>query len=294
MSNPVSRRSLLKSLPFAALLPLSLQNDRLLGNEIQGSSSPLKGNIRQSVAYGAFRSIPLETFVRNCKEIGLVGIDLVNPDEWETVQKGGLIVTLSRAPGAPIKDGFNHVNCHENLEKVYGELLPMAGKAGIKNVICFSGNRKGIGDEEGLENCVKGLKRVVPIAEKNGVTLQMELLNSIGHKDYHADHTAWAAEIAKRVGSEHFKLLYDIIHMQIMEGNLIDTIRKYKDVIGHYHTAGVPGRNDLDDTQEINYPAVMKSILATGFKGFVGHEFSPKNKEDKLTALRNAVRVCDV
>jgi hydroxypyruvate isomerase len=182
---------------------------------------------------------------------------------------------------------------HDKVEAVYAELLPLAKKSNVKNMICFAGNRKGISEEEGLENCVKGLKRVVPIAEKNGVMLHMELLNSFGHKDYQADHTVWGAEVARRLGSEHFKLLYDIFHMQIMEGNLIETIKKNKDVIGHYHTAGVPGRKDLDESQEINYSAVMKAILETGFQGFVAHEFTPK-KKDKLESLREAVRLCDV
>ena len=289
MNTPVFRRRFLKSF---SLFPFLAGSISVFGEETS-SSFRLKGNIRQSVCYGAYRSIPLEVFARQCKKIGLVGIDLVNPDEWATVMENGLIVTLSRAPGASQTDSFNHRRYHEKLETLYSELLPLAGKACIRQMICFSGSRKGINDEEGMENCVVGLKRILPIAEKNGVTLVMELLNSFDHKDYHADHTVWGAKVARRLGSENFKLLYDIYHMQRMEGNLIETIKKNKDVIGHYHTAGVPGRKDLDDAQEINYPAVMRAILETGFKGYVAHEFTPQ-KNDKMESLRDATRVCDV
>ncbi|MDR2757445.1 MAG: TIM barrel protein [Planctomycetaceae bacterium] len=285
MTNPISRRRLLEFVTFTPLLWGNLSGIA----EEQKISYPIK----QSVAYGAFRSIPLDLFAKRCKEIGLVGIDLVNPNEWEIVMQNGLIVTMSRAPGASMSESFNHIEYHDKTETIYAELLPLAGKANVKNMICFSGNRKGISEEEGLENCVKGIKRVVPIAEKNGVTLHMELLNSFGHKDYQADHTAWGAEVVRRVGSEHFKLLYDIYHMQVMEGNLIDTIRKNQEVIGHYHTAGCPGRKDLDETQEIYYPAVMKAICETKFQGYVAHEFSPK-KNDKLESLVDAVNVCRI
>jgi hydroxypyruvate isomerase len=283
MSQKISRRGLLKGLTLATLFPFGLT---AFAEETKPADS-----VKQAVAYGAYRSIPLDEFAKRCQEIGLVGIDLVNPEEWETVTKNGLIVTMSRAPGASMGESFNHLEYYDKTEAIYADLLPLAGKANVKNMICFSGNRKGISDEEGLENCVKGVKRVVSIAEKHGVTLHMELLNSIGHKDYHADHTAWGAEVTRRVGSENFKLLYDIYHMQIMEGNLIDTIRKYKDVIGHYHTAGNPGRQDLDESQEIYYPAIIKAIKATGFQGYIAHEFSPK-KKDKIESLRDAVKLC--
>ena len=289
MTHTISRRHLLKGLSIA---PLAAWGVSAFGQEVS-PGSPLKGNIRQAVCYGPYRSIPLDVFAPECRKIGLVGIDLVNPDEWETVMKRDLIVTLSRAPGASQSDAFNRLEFHDRLVELYGELIPAASKAGVKQMICFSGNRRGLSDEEGIANCITGLKRIMPLAEKHGVTLVMELFNDYDHKDYHAIHTAWGAEVAYGVGSEHFKLLYDIYHMQKSEGNLIDTIGKYKDVIGHYHTAGVPGRKDLDEEQEINYPAVMKAILRTGFKGYVAHEFSPKS-QDKLTSLRGAVRVCDV
>jgi len=217
----------------------------------------------------------------------------VNPEEWEAVLKSGLLVTLSRTPDASIGEGFNHVENHDRLAAVYEDIIPKAAKAGIKQVICFSGNQKGKSDDEGIHNCITGLQKVMPLAEKHDVRLIMELLNPFNHKDYHAIHTNFGAQIAHGLGSDHFKLLYDIYHMQRSEGNLIDTIRKNVDVIGHYHTAGSPERKDLDEEQEIYYPAVMRAIVATGYKGFVAHEFSAK-KPDNLESLRNAVKVCDV
>jgi len=289
MNNTISRRRLLKSI---ALAPFLAGGVSTFGQETT-PRSPVKGNIRQAVCYGPFRSMPLDVVAKAFLEMGVLGLDLVNPEEWEAVQKTGLLVTLSRAPAVRMGDGFNHVEYHDYLLEAYNDLIPKAEKAGIKQIICFSGNRKGKSDDEGIQNCITGLKKVVPIAEKHGITLTMELLNPFGHKDYHADRTAFGAAIARGVGSEHFKLLYDIYHMQLSEGNLIDTIRQNVDVIGHYHTAGSPGRKDLDEEQEIYYPAVMRAIMATGFKGFVAHEFGPK-KADKFESIRDAVKVCDV
>ena len=240
--------------------------------------------------------MPMDEVAKKFLAMGILGLDLVNPDEWEAITKTGLVVSLSTVPGASGAariDGFNHVENHDKLVAIYSGLIPTAEKAGVKNLICFSGNRRGKSDDEGIRNCIRGLKRIVPMAEKHSVTLIMELLNRIDHEDYHADRTAFGAEIARELGSEHFKLLYDIYHMQVTEGNLIDTIQKNKDVIGHYHTAGVPGRKDLDKKQEIYYPAVMEAIVETGYKGYVAHEFNTK-KADKMEAIRDAVMVCDV
>jgi len=267
-------------------LTLPFRRDRLL----------MKNNIRQSVCYGPFRSMPLDMVAKRFIEMGILGLDLVDPQEWEAVMQAGLQVTLSRVPGASgesLVNGFNHVENHDKLTAIYGDLIPKAEKAGVKNLICFSGNRRSKSDDEGIRNCIKGFQRVVPIAERHGVTLIFELLNRMDHEDYHADRTAFGAEIARELGSEHFKLLYDIYHMQISEGNLITTIQKNADVIGHYHTAGVPGRNDLDGEQEINYPAVMRAIVQTGYKGFVAHEFATK-KANEFEAIREAVKICDV
>ena len=190
--------------------------------------------------------------------------------------------------------GFNRLEHHDILVKKFEEIAPEVVKAGFKNIICFSGNRGGMSDEQGLENCAIGLKRLMPLAEKNKIVICMELLNSkVNHKDYMCDHTKWGVELAKRVGSEHFKLLYDIYHMQIMEGDLIATIKRSHQYFAHYHTGGVPGRNEIDDSQEINYPAVMKAIVDTGFKGFVAQEFIPK-RPDVIASLKQGVTICDV
>ena len=176
-----------------------------------------------------------------------------------------------------ITKGFNRIEYHDQLVASYENLIPLAADAGIKNVICFSGNRDGLDDEQGIDNCVKGLKRLMKLAESKQVNVVMELLNSkVDHKDYQCDHTAWGAEMCRRVGSERMKLLYDIYHMQIMEGDLIRNIRENSQYIAHYHTGGVPGRNEIDDSQEIYYPAVMKAIVETGFDGFVAQEFIPE------------------
>ena len=286
----ITRRSLLKSL---AVGTAAVTVPGTLLAQTAASIEPLevKGDIRQSVSRWTFGNIQMDEFCKICKKLGMVGIDLVGENDWDTVSNNDMIVTMGSA-GFGIARGFNRRENHDALVENYERLIPIAAAKKVPNLICMSGNRAGISDAEGLENCVAGLKRVVPIAEKHGVTLNMELLNSLrDHADYHADKTPWAAEIVKQVRSERFKLLYDIYHMQIMEGNLIDNIRKFKDVIGHYHTAGVPGRRDLDTQQEIYYPAVMRAIKETGYKGFVAHEFSPKNG---LQSLREAVKICDV
>jgi hydroxypyruvate isomerase len=286
----ITRRSLLKS--FAVGAAAASVPGTLLANTADSVEAlTVKGNIRQSVSKWCFGRIPLDEFCKICKKLGMVGVDLINADDWDTVNKHDLVVTMGNSGGG-IANGFNNRANHDRLVENLERLIPLAAEKKVPNLICMSGNRAGISDEEGIENCLIGLRRVVPLAERYGVTLNMELLNSlVNHADYHADRTAWGAEIARKLSSERFKLLYDIYHMQIMEGNLIATIREYKDVIGHYHTGGVPGRNDLDEHQEIYHPAVMRAILETGYKGFVAHEFLPKNG---LQSLRNAVIHCDV
>jgi hydroxypyruvate isomerase len=196
--------------------------------------------------------------------------------------------------GKGIEQGFNDPKLHNELVKSYEEIIPKVAAAGFNQIICFSGNRRGMADEEGMKNCAVGLKRLMPTAEKYKVTLVMELLNSkVNHKDYMCDRTHWGAALADQIGSDRFKLLYDIYHMQIMEGDVIATINKYQQYISHYHTGGVPGRNEIDETQELNYPAIMKAIVATGYKGFVAQEFIPK-REDKLASLKQGVQICDV
>lgn len=222
------------------------------------------------------------------------GIDLVGPQDWPTLKKYGLQSTMCNGAEISLTEGWNHPQYHATLLKNYSDMIPQVAKAGYTNLICFSGNRNGMDDETGLKNSVEGLKKLLPLAEKHKVVLVMELLNSkVNHPDYQCDRTAWGVELAKRLGSENFKLLYDIYHMQIDEGNVIQTIKDNHQYIAHYHTAGVPGRHEIDDTQELFYPAIMRAIKETGFKGYVAQEFMPQAK-DKLASLRQAIQICDV
>lgn len=254
----------------------------------------LKGNINHSVCRWCYNDIPLEDLCVAAKQIGLKSIELVGPNEWSILKKHGLDCAMPQGAGLGIERGFNDPNNHDTLVKSYEEVIPLVAAAGFKQIICFSGNRRGMDDETGIENCVAGLKRLMPIAEKHKVIMCMELLNSkVNHKDYHNDHTAWGVEVCKRVGSENIKLLYDIYHMQIMEGDVIATIRAYHPYISHYHTGGVPGRNEIDESQELYYPAIMRAILETGYTGYVGQEFIPK-RPDKLASLKQGVEICDI
>jgi len=258
----------------------------------QEQNRQLKGRIKQSVSRWCYGGMSLDDLCKAAKEIGLVGIDLLGEGEWETVRKHGLICTMATGIGS-IPDGWNRLENHDALVRAAEELIPKVARAGWPNVITFSGNRRGLSDEVGLENCVRGLKRIAPIAEQHKVTVCLELLNSKrSHKDYQADHTAWGVELCRRVGSERIKLLYDVFHMQIMEGDICDTIRENIAYIGHVHTGGVPGRAEIDETQEINYPRVCKALLDAGYQGFVAHEFVPRR--DPLRSLRQAVEICDV
>ncbi len=263
-------------------------------NAAGGSSSgKLKGNIHHSVSQWCYGDIPLEKFAAACKEMGIESVELLEEKDWAVVNKYGLKCAVGYATDWGIPKGFNREENHEKLIADYTNKIPKAAAAGVPNLICFSGNREGQDDYEGLITCAKGIKKLVPIAEKHGVTIIMELLNSYGHKDYQCDKTSWGAVLCEMVGSERFKLLFDIFHMQIMEGNIIDTIKKYHAYIGHYHTGGVPGRNELDETQELHYPAIMRAIVATGYKGYVGQEFVPTNP-DKLASLKKCIEICDV
>jgi hydroxypyruvate isomerase len=254
----------------------------------------LKGKVNHSVCRWCYSSIPLEDLCKAAKNIGLASIELTGPEEWPVLKKYGLTSAMPWGAGKGITEGFNNPALHDELVKSYTEIIPKVAAAGLNQIICFSGNRNGLDDEKGIENCAIGLKRLMPIAEKYKVTMSMELLNSkVDHHDYQCDHTAWGAALCEKIGSENFKLLYDIYHMQIMEGDVIATIRKFNKYISHYHTGGVPGRNEIDETQELNYPAIMKAIVETGFKGFVAQEFIPK-REDKIASLKQGVTICDV
>lgn len=250
-----------------------------------------KGNINQTVCKWCFRKVKLEELAACCRKIGIKGMDLVNPKDWPILKKYGLVCSMTSSHG--IAKGLNRVENHAECLAKIRKSIDDTSEAGFANVICFSGNRKGMDDDEGMKNCEKAIKDVVGYAEKKNVILCMELLNSKrNHKDYMCDRTHWGAQLVRRVGSDHFRLLYDIYHMQVQEGDVIATIKEYSDCIGHYHTAGVPGRNEIDDSQELFYPAIMKAILATGFKGYVGQEFIPK--KDPLGSLADSVKICDV
>lgn len=264
-------------------------------------------SFRYSVCGGAYiwrnkadennpRRMALADFAEAAKKMGIESIELMSPEQWPAIQKAGLICAVSTFPkSTSIARGFNRREHHAAIVPDYIERIRECAAASVPSIVCFSGNRAGQSDEEGLEICTEGLRKVMPAAEKAGVTLVMELLNSkVNHKDYQCDHTAWGVELVKRVGSERFKLLYDIYHMQIMEGDIIRTIRDNAQYIAHYHTAGNPGRNEFEpgDIQELNYPAIMRAIHDLGFRGFVGQEFSPKR--DPLTSLAAAVKICTV
>jgi hydroxypyruvate isomerase len=292
-----SRRNMLKNLMGGAaaisatplLTSFDIANDK--------TSSPLKGNINHSACRWCYNSIPIEELCAAAKKIGLKGIDLVGPKDWPVLKKYGLYSSMCNGAEINLVDGFNDKQFHDTLVKNYTEYIPEMKKAGYEKVICFSGSRRGKDDETGLTNCVEALKRILPVAEKHDVMVVMELLNSkVDHKDYQCDKSPWGVELVKRVGSEHFALLYDIYHMQIDEGDVIRTIKENHKYFVHYHTGGVPGRHEIDESQELYYPAIMKAILETGFKGFVAQEFIP-SKEDKnqqLAALEQGVRICDV
>lgn len=252
-----------------------------------------KGRIHQSVCQWCYSKMPLDQLCEYGAQIGLKGIDLLQPDEYEIPRRYGLICTMGYAGGGDIGNALNRVENHAAIEQAFRTNIPRAAKAGVPNVITFSGNRGGMSDAEGARNTIAGLNRVKKIAEDNGVNICMELLNSKrDHHDYMCDHTAWGVRVVQEVNSPNVKLLYDIYHMQIMEGDLIDTIRQNIRWIGHFHTGGVPGRHELDGTQEVQWDGVMRAIAGTGFRGYVAHEFMPT--ADPLTSLRNAVDLCDV
>ena len=251
------------------------------------------GRLKQSVSRWCYGRIPMPEFCEAVKGMGLTAIDLLEEAEWQVVADHGLVCSMAYAGGGSIRDGLNYKKNHDAIVKNFEEKIPKAAKMKIPNVITFFGNRMGLGDAEAAANCVEGLNRVKKIGEDNGVTICVELLNSkVDHKDYQGDHTAFGLDIVKAVESPRVKLLYDAYHMQIMEGDLIRTIRGAKDYIAHVHTGGVPGRHEIDGTQEVNWRAVAQALVDAGFQGFMAHEFVPTR--DPLTSLREAVALCDV
>ena len=294
MENKFSRRDILKS--SAGFAGLGMMGHRFQEADIQAGLD-LKGKVHHSACRWCYNDIPFEELVLNAKKIGLQSIELTGPDEWEILKKHDMTAAIGwgKYPdGMNIPNFFNRTKNHDALVGFYEDIIPKAAKAGVKNIITFSGNRDGMSDEDGLINCKKGLQRIMKTAERYDVTISMELLNSkVNHKDYQADTTEWGAALCEMVGSDKFKLLYDIYHMQIMEGDVIATIKKYHQYISHYHTGGVPGRNEIDETQELNYAAIIRAIYDTGYKGFIGQEFIPARK-DKMASLEQAVKICDI
>ncbi len=299
MTSPIARRSFLQTGALAALSVASLRQ-RL---QAADAASGLKGRIHHSVCKWCYPKTSLEDLCAAGKDMGLTSIDLLQPADFATLRKYDLVCAMISNPTIKGPDGkdlggipraFNRKEHHDLLVQAYEPQIAAVADAGFKNLICFSGNRDGLDEETGLKNCAEGLQRLMPLCEKKGVVLCMELLNSrVNHPDYMCDKSAWGIELCKRVGSAHFRLLYDIYHMQIMEGDVIATIRKSHEYFAHYHTGGVPGRHEIDETQELNYAAIMKAIVDTGHTGHVAQEFIPA-RPDVLASLRQAVGICDV
>lgn len=254
---------------------------------------PRKGRVKQSVSRWCYQKIPLDDLCAAAAQMGLKAVDLLKPDEYEVPARYGLVCSMAYADGGEIGSALNRVENHARIEEGFRKYIPLAAKAGVPNVITFSGLRAGTSDDEGAKNTIIGLNRVKKIGEDHGVTICMELLNSkVDHKDYMCDHTAWGVRVVEAVNSPRVKLLYDIYHMQIMEGDLIRTIQDNIQWLAHFHTGGVPGRHELDGTQEVQWDGVMRGIVAANFQGYVAHEFVPTR--DPLTSLRQAVDLCDV
>ena len=302
MSSHVSRRSALKAGAATAIFGTVMA--AVESNLEAAKAAGLKGNMNHSVCYWCYKKhVKLDAFCKAAKRIGLQSVELLNPPDFPMLKQHDLHCSMVSFPTGKTPQGtkvggidkaFNRLEHHDTLLEIYEPHIKASAEAGFRNVICFSGNRDGLDDEQGIKNCAIGLKRLMKLADRHQVTITMELLNSkVNHPDYQCDHTAWGVELCKQVGSERFKLLYDIYHMQIMEGDVIATIGKYKDYISHYHTGGVPGRAEIDDTQELYYPAICRAIVETGYQGFIAQEFIPKRK-DKLASLKQGVEICDV
>lgn len=285
----LSRRTVLKT----AITGATMASMPSMSWPQQNTPIKRKGQIKQSVSRWCYQKIPLDDLCVYAAQIGLKGVDLLGPEEFEVPGRHGLVCSMGYAGGGEIPTALNRVENHQRIEDGFRKNIPLAAKAGVPNVITFSGNRAGMSDEEGAKNTIAGLNRLKKIAEDNGVTICLELLNSkVDHKDYMCDHTAWGVRVVQAVNSPRVKLLYDIYHMQIMEGDLVRTIQQNIQWLGHFHTGGVPGRHELDGTQEVQWDGVMRGIVAANYQGYVAHEFVPAR--DPLTSLRQAADLCDV
>src|SRR5215213_4308946 len=296
MSKKLDRRELVKTLLLSGTAIAASPAAALAITDPPKMNKKLKGNIHHSVCRWTYNFLTVDELCKAVKKIGFAAIDLVGPKDWNTLKSYNIFSSMCNGAEISLTEGWNRTEYHSTLIKNYTEHINLVADAGYKNLICFSGNRKGMDDETGLKNCVTGLKQIMSLAEKRGVMVQMELLNSkINHKDYMCDHTAWGVELCKRLGSPNFKLLYDIYHMQIDEGDVIRTIQDNFQYLGHYHTGGVPGRHEIDETQELYYPAIIEAIKKTGFTDYIAQEFIPTGKDNKakISALKKAVQTCD-
>jgi hydroxypyruvate isomerase len=299
MKHPISRRTALRQLGAGAALTTSMS----LSNTTAAEAKPREriGRVKQSVCQWCYNKMPLDALGAAAAGMGLKSVELLQPKDFPTLRKHGLICAMVSNPTVRVGErnigsiphAWNRLEHHNVLVAAYEGHLKATAEAGYPNLICFSGNRDGLSDAQGLENCATGLKRIVPLAEKLGITVCMELLNSrVNHKDYMCDRTEWGVELCQRIGSDRFKLLYDIYHMQIMEGDVIRTLTDHKQHIAHFHTGGVPGRAEIDASQELNYGAICRAIVANGFEGYLGQEFIPRR--EPMASLAEAAAICDV
>ena len=298
----LTRRELLLAaggVGVGALTPsvLSALSDRTVAGIVDGGSTAdivRAGRLRQSVARWCYSDVPLDDLCRASRDIGLVAVDLLAPEEWETAHRHELVVSCGDVGAGTIEDGLNEPANHRGIIAAFERWIPEAAAANVPNVICFFGNRRGMDLSDGIRNSIACLRECAPIAEEHGVTILVELLNStVSHADYIGDHTAYGAEVIRSIDSPRVGILYDIYHMQVMEGDVIRTIRDNRDIFRHYHTGGVPGRAEIDDTQELGYVGIAKAIADLSFDGYVAHEFIPKGP-DPLAALRAGALVCTV
>lgn len=293
MANTIVRRELLAGFAAVAALPQA----GLSQTPSQTGTVQRKGRLKQSVTRGVFgRGMALEDSCREAARLGCKGFDLIGPADWPVLKKYGLVPAMyPPGPGGTIPEALNRTENHARIEKSLHEAIDEAALNGVPNIITFSGNRKGMDDREGADNCVASLSRVKAHAEDKGITLCMEYLNSkVNHKDYMFDHITWGVDVMKRVNSPRVKILYDIYHAQIMDGDIVRNIRDHFQWIGHYHTGGNPGRHDIDETQELNYRFIAKAIADLGFTGFIAHEYSPDQGHDPVATLNKAMEICDV
>lgn len=292
-----SKRELLKAISLASAGAAAGGMSLRAATATAGSATSLKGNVNHSVARWTYGDLNIEDLCLLVKRLGFGAIDLCGPDDWPILKRHGVDSSMCNGAEPNLEDGWCDSRFHEDLVERYHRYIDLVADAGYTNLICFSGNARGISPTDGLANAVTGLKQILPHAQRRGVVVFMELFNSkVDHPDYMADSSEWGVALCKALGSTNFSLLYDIYHMQINEGDVIRTIRDHHRYFGHFHTAGVPGRHEIDDTQELNYPAIVRAILDTGFTGYLAQEFipTPEDAAGRALSLGQAIRICDV